>query len=74
MSLKSRLLKMEKRLREISRNPVAWASIVDGKLICLGLWNGTKLTGPEAQKALEEAQRNRDPYKIYLFDPDVFDV
>ena len=69
MNFKSRLLKLEKCISEISRSPVIWAAIVDGQLIRLGLRNGSILTGPEAQQALDEAQRKRDPYKVYLFDP-----
>jgi hypothetical protein len=69
MTLKSRLLKLEKIISETSRSPVTWAAILDGQLIRLGLWNGSILTGPEAQQALDEAQRKRDPYKVYLFDP-----
>jgi hypothetical protein len=74
MSLKSRVKKLETLVMPLSRpirSPVAWAAIVDGQLIRLGLRNGTNLTGPEAQNALEEAQRKRDPYKVYLFDPDL---
>ena len=69
MTLKSRLLKLEKIISETSRSPVTWAAILDGQLIRLGLRNGSILTGPEAQQALDEAQRKRDPYKAYLFDP-----
>jgi hypothetical protein len=69
MTLKSRLLKLEKIISETSRSPVTWAAILDGQLIRLGLRNGSILTGPEAQQALDEAQRKRDPYKVYLFDP-----
>jgi hypothetical protein len=69
MTLKSRLLKLEKVISEIRRSPVTWATILDGQLIRLGLRNGSILTGPEAQQALDEAQRKRDPYKVYLFDP-----
>ena len=68
MTLKSRLLKLEKIISETSRSPVTWAAILDG-LIRLGLRNGSILTGPEAQQALDEAQRKRDPYKVYVFDP-----
>jgi hypothetical protein len=74
MTLKSRVKNLETLVMHLSRpirSPVAWAAIVDGRLIRLGLRNGTKLTGPEAQKALEEAQRYRDPYKVYLFDPNL---
>jgi hypothetical protein len=73
MKLKHRLEKLEKQVGQTSRSPVAWASIVDGQLIGLGLRNGMKLTGPVAQKALEEAQRVRDPYKVYFFDPSIVD-
>jgi hypothetical protein len=69
MTLKSRLLKLERIISEISRSPVTWAAIVDEQLIRLGLRNGSILTGPEAQQALDEAQKRRDPYKVYLFDP-----
>jgi hypothetical protein len=69
MTLKSRLLKLERVISEISRSPVIWTAIVDGQLIRLGLRNGSILTGPEAQQALDEAQKRRDPYKVYLFDP-----
>jgi hypothetical protein len=69
MTLKSRLLKLEKIISETSRSPVTWAAILDGQLIRLGLRNGSILTGPEAQQALDEAQRKRDPYKVFLFDP-----
>ena len=72
MTLKNRLKKLEK-LEELciktSRSPVHWAAIVDGKLIRVGLGNGTNLAGPEASRALEEAQKKRDPLKVYLFDP-----
>ncbi len=70
MNLKSRLLKLKSRFVSSSRSPVVWAAIVDGKLIRLGLRNGTNLTGSKAQQALEEARKKRDPYKVYLFDPD----
>jgi hypothetical protein len=71
MSFKSRLLRLEERVGEISRSPVQWTAIVEGQLIRLGLRNGSILTGPEALQALEEAQGKHDPYKIYLFDPDL---
>jgi hypothetical protein len=72
MTLKSRVKKLEeleKRCIKTSRSPVHWAAIVDGKLIRVGLGNGTNLAGPEASRALEEAQKKRDPLKVYLFDP-----
>jgi hypothetical protein len=69
MTLKSRLLILEKVISETSRSPVTWAAIVDGHLVRLALRNGSILTGPEGQQALDEAQRKRDPYKVYLFDP-----
>jgi hypothetical protein len=70
MNLNSRLLKLESRFARPSRSPVVWAAIVEGNLIRLGLADGTNLTGSEARQALEEAQKRRDPYKVYLFDPD----
>jgi hypothetical protein len=72
MTLKSRLKRLEKleeRCSMTSRSPVNWAAIVGGNLIRVGLGNGTNLAGPEARRALEEAQKKRDPYKVYLFDP-----
>ncbi len=69
MTLKNRLKKLEKlekRCSKMSRNPVHWAAIVDGKLIRVGLGNGTNLGGPEASRALEEAQKKRDPLKVCL--------
>jgi len=72
MTLKSRLKKLEKleeRCSKMSRSPVHWTAIVDGKLIRVGLGNGTNLAGPEASRALEEAQNKRDPLKVYCFDP-----
>jgi hypothetical protein len=68
------LLQLEKVIGETSRSPVAWAAIVDGQLIRLGLRNGSILTGPEGQQALDEAQKKRDPYKVYLFDPNLLDI
>jgi hypothetical protein len=74
MTFKSRLLKLEKVISETSRSPVTWVAIVNGQLIRLGLRNGSILTGPEAQQALDEARRKRAPYKVYLFDPNLLDV
>ena len=72
MTLKSRLLKLEKHIQRVSvtsRSPVVWATF-DEKLIHVRLQNGTILTGSEAEQALEEARKKRDPYKIYSgFDP-----
>jgi hypothetical protein len=68
MTFKSRLLKLEKcleRLGETSRSPVVWATIDGEKLIHVRLQNGTTLTGSEAQQALEEARRKRDPFKVF---------
>ena len=73
MTFKSRLLKLEKRLEhlgETSRSPVVWLTIDGEKLIHVRLQNGTTLTGSEAQQALEEARKKRDPFKVYSgFDP-----
>jgi hypothetical protein len=70
MTLKSRLLKLEKRVGETNRSPVIWATIEGEKLIQVRLQNGTTLTGSEAQQALEEARKKRDPFKVYSgFDP-----
>jgi hypothetical protein len=69
MNFKTRLLKLEEYINETSRSPVTWAAIVNGELIRLGLRNGSILTEPEAQQALDEARRKRDPFKVYLFDP-----
>jgi len=74
MTLKTRLLKLEKVISDISRSSVTWAAIVDGQLIRLGLRNGSIHTGPEAQQVLDEARRKGDPYKVYLFDPNLLDV
>ena len=72
MTLKSRLSKLEKHIqhvRETNRNPVVWATF-DEKLILVRLQNGTILSGSEAEQALEEARKKRDPYKVYSgFDP-----
>ena len=72
MTLKSRLKKLEKLeelCSETSRSPIRWAAIVDGELIRVGLGNGTNFAGPEALRVMEEAQKKRDPLKVYLFDP-----
>ena len=70
MTFKRRLLKLEKRLGETSRSPVVWVTIDGEKLIHVRLQNGTTLTGSEAQQALEEARKKRDPFKVYSgFDP-----
>ena len=70
MTLKSRLLKLGKRVGETNRSPVIWATIEGEKLIQVRLQNGTTLTGSEAQQALEEARKKRDPFKVYSgFDP-----
>jgi hypothetical protein len=64
MTLKNRVKKLEeleKRCTKTSRSPVHWAAIVEGKLIRVGLGNGTNLAGPESRRALEEAQKKRDP-------------
>lgn len=71
MTLNSRLLKLEKVITETSRSPVVWVTIDGEKLIHVRLQNGTTLTGSEAQQALEEARKKRDPYKVYSgFDPE----
>jgi hypothetical protein len=73
MTLKSRLVKLEKRIqhvRETNRSPVVWATFDDEKLIHVRLQNRTILRGSEAQQALEEARKKRDPFKVYSgFDP-----
>ena len=73
MTLKSRLSKLEKHIQHVSvtsRSPVVWATFDDEKLIHVRLQNGTILTGSEAEQALEEARKKRDPYKVYSgFDP-----
>ena len=70
MTLKSRLLKLEKVISEISRSPVVWVTIDGEKLIHVRLQNGTTLTGSEAQQVLEEARKKRDPFKVFSgFDP-----
>ena len=61
MTLKNRLKKLEKleeRCSKTSRSLVHWAAIVDGKLIRVGLGNGTNLAGPEVCRAMEEAPKN----------------
>jgi predicted lipoprotein len=71
MTLKSRLLKLERVIGETSRSPVVWVTIDGEKLIHVRLQNGTTLTGSEAQQALEEARKKRDPFKVYSgFDPE----
>jgi hypothetical protein len=74
MTFKSRLLKLEKRLQrlgEANRSPVVWVTIDGENLIHVQLQNGTTLTGSEAQQALEDARKKRDPFKVYSgFDPD----
>jgi hypothetical protein len=60
MTLKNRVKKLEeleKRCIKTSRSPVHWAAIVHGKLIRVGLGNGTNLAGPESSRALEEAKK-----------------
>jgi predicted lipoprotein len=70
MTFQSRLLKLEKGLGETSRSPVVWVTIDGEKLIHVRLQNGTILTGSEAQQALEEARKKRDPFKVFSgFDP-----
>jgi hypothetical protein len=70
MTFQSRLMKLEKGLGETSRSPVVGVTIDGEKLIHVRLQNGITLTGSEAQQALEEARKKRDPFKVFSgFDP-----
>ncbi len=69
MTLQNRLKKLElleKRCIETSRSAVHWTAIVEGKLIRVGLGNGTNLAGPDASRSLEEARKSETPLRLFV--------
>ncbi len=68
MTLKSRLLKLEKIISETSRSPVTWAAILDGQLIpvCRDWWTGH---GHEERNGPTRSPRSRSLSEVWTETP-----